>query len=139
MLKLCLNIPKEGTCDDGDACTSEGLCNEGVCGAGQPLDCSDGNSCTIDSCHPIDGCSHLEVFSPCCTRTTSSSSNSGSWTIVAMCTSFFSLVLRLRPPSIIINLLFFSSKKVFWLIDRPTTQTVLPHSLPSNKNQKRAL
>ena len=63
----CMHVNDTGTCSDGDACTTNDSCNGGKCVAGQPTDCNDGNSCTIDSCHPLDGCSHLEVFSPCCT------------------------------------------------------------------------
>ena len=40
----------DGTCDDGDPCTLNDQCNGAVCAAGAPVDCSDGNVCTSDSC-----------------------------------------------------------------------------------------
>lgn len=43
-------------CDDGDACTTEDTCLDGICAAGPPLDCDDSNSCTSDSCDLINGC-----------------------------------------------------------------------------------
>lgn len=37
-------------CDDGDACTTGDVCAEGVCSAGEPVDCDDGDPCTDDVC-----------------------------------------------------------------------------------------
>jgi len=47
------------TCDDGDPCTFEGVCQGGACVA-DPNTCDDGNPCTEDSCEPTDGCRHEE-------------------------------------------------------------------------------
>lgn len=47
----------DGTACGGDACTSKATCKAGKCG-GVPLPCSDGNSCTADSCDPQKGCDH---------------------------------------------------------------------------------
>ncbi|MCO4760663.1 MAG: hypothetical protein KC502_04120 [Myxococcales bacterium] len=44
-------------CDDGDACTGEGHCDKGKCAA-TALDCSDGVTCTTDSCIKDKGCAH---------------------------------------------------------------------------------
>ncbi len=44
-------------CDDGDACTGDGHCDKGACTA-QALDCSDGVTCTVDSCVKGTGCAH---------------------------------------------------------------------------------
>jgi hypothetical protein len=43
---------------DADVCDGSETCNQvsHVCVAGQPLVCNDGNPCTVDSCHPVDGC-----------------------------------------------------------------------------------
>ena len=43
---------------DADVCDGRETCNQvsHVCVAGQPLVCNDGNPCTVDSCHPVDGC-----------------------------------------------------------------------------------
>ena len=39
-----------GSCDDGDPCTANDTCDGALCVAGTPLDCSDGNACTTDTC-----------------------------------------------------------------------------------------
>lgn len=66
----------DGTsCDDGDPCTVNDSCSGGICGgvassdpccgSSDPccgVDCSDGDSCTTDTCDPADGsCSHEKV------------------------------------------------------------------------------
>jgi hypothetical protein len=43
-------------CIDRDFCTTEDRCIEGRCVAGPPLDCDDGNPCTLDGCDPRQGC-----------------------------------------------------------------------------------
>ncbi len=46
------------TCQDGNFCTVNDACAEGVCASG-PLDpCDDENTCTDDSCDPTKGCVH---------------------------------------------------------------------------------
>lgn len=52
-------------CDDGDACTYEDACTEGVCG-GLEQNCDDGNICTLDACDNIIGCYHDLATNPCC-------------------------------------------------------------------------
>ncbi|MEC9073013.1 MAG: hypothetical protein VX938_11555, partial [Myxococcota bacterium] len=55
---FCVNMPFEGICDDGDACTENDLCAAGVC-AGVSVGeshCDDGNDCTADSCDAKAGC-----------------------------------------------------------------------------------
>lgn len=42
-------------CDDSDICTFNTTCQEGIC-TGDQVDCDDGNSCTVASCDPIQGC-----------------------------------------------------------------------------------
>ena len=49
-----------GTSCDAGPCASSGKCTaQGAC-QGEPLDCSDGDECTTDSCNPVTGCQ----FSP---------------------------------------------------------------------------
>lgn len=46
-----------GPCDDGNACTTNDLCQDSVCD-GAKLDCDDGNPCTLDTCDTLVGCKH---------------------------------------------------------------------------------
>ena len=49
----------DGDCDDGLFCNGAETCNAGSCQAGTPPDCSDGVSCTVDSCNETtDSCDH---------------------------------------------------------------------------------
>ncbi len=48
-------------CSDGDACTANDSCGGGVCLAGSPTTCDDGNPCTTDSCDKLLGCQHAFV------------------------------------------------------------------------------
>jgi hypothetical protein len=53
----CLPSPDSGdTCSDGNACTSEDTCLEGICNPGTATICFDGNPCTGDACAPTTGC-----------------------------------------------------------------------------------
>ena len=53
----CLHAPQTGTsCSDGKPCTAGDTCAQGVCVAGPPTVCADSSSCTVDSCHPTQGC-----------------------------------------------------------------------------------
>jgi hypothetical protein len=51
-------------CYDGDQCTTNDACEGGACMGGAPVDCSDGNPCTDDSCTP-DGCQHAPNTASC--------------------------------------------------------------------------
>jgi hypothetical protein len=52
-------LPDNTVCDDGNACTSSDGCKQGVCLAGTPMDCDDGDPCTIDACSVAsNGCRH---------------------------------------------------------------------------------
>ncbi len=42
-------------CSDGNLCNGAEACVFGVCGAGLPLTCNDGNPCTMDGCSPLTG------------------------------------------------------------------------------------
>ena len=54
-----------GTCDDGDACTTVDLCENGLCTGTTPANCDDGNPCTDDSCDSEAGCLSVFNTSPC--------------------------------------------------------------------------
>lgn len=41
------------------ACLTGATCSAGRC-VGAPLDCDDANACTVDSCDPSSGCTHVE-------------------------------------------------------------------------------
>jgi hypothetical protein len=43
------------TCDDGNACTGDDTCEEGVCRGRLLIRCDDGNVCTTDACDPATG------------------------------------------------------------------------------------
>jgi hypothetical protein len=47
----CIEEPVEdgAACEDGDACTQTGVCQDGTCGT-VPMACNDDNPCTMDSC-----------------------------------------------------------------------------------------
>jgi cysteine-rich repeat protein len=78
----CRNLPNVGApCTDNNACTSPDTCNaSGVCTAGAPTVCNDGNECTNDSCVAPGGCvatprtgSCTDDGNPCTTDTCSAS------------------------------------------------------------------
>ncbi len=58
----CSHAPSgEGLpCDDGDLCSQGDSCGAGVC-KGAPLDCGDGNPCTLDTCDAALGCKHADA------------------------------------------------------------------------------
>ncbi|MEZ4266521.1 MAG: hypothetical protein R3F39_09090 [Myxococcota bacterium] len=71
----CTHAPASGAaCNDGNACTSDDLCQSGLC-AGQPVACTDNNPCTTDGCAPATGCTFTPASgAPCddgdlCTQT----------------------------------------------------------------------
>ncbi|MBL0128564.1 MAG: T9SS type A sorting domain-containing protein [Flavobacteriales bacterium] len=45
-------------CSDGNACNGLEVYLNCICVAGTPLNCDDGDPCTIDSCNPLFGCVH---------------------------------------------------------------------------------
>ena len=52
-------------CDDGDPCTNDDKCQEGLCTPGQSLNCNDGNPCTDDFCETGAGCKYVLNQAPC--------------------------------------------------------------------------
>lgn len=61
----CVHEPNIAMCNDGDLCTLMDDCVDGVCVGFEPLDCSDGNPCTDDLCHPAAGCVYQFNTLPC--------------------------------------------------------------------------
>ena len=61
----CTTLNLEGPCDDGDACTTDDICENGVCLSGPLNTCDDGNICTIDSCDKESGCQYVPSDSGC--------------------------------------------------------------------------
>ena len=60
----CTHLWQEGSCDDGDPCTTEDSCTDDGC-FGVPLNCDDGESCTEDSCGEDGGCVHSPISGSC--------------------------------------------------------------------------
>lgn len=60
----CLHLQIDWPCDDGNACSKDDRCLEGLC-QGAAVSCDDGNPCTADSCSPATGCVHLQLALPC--------------------------------------------------------------------------
>ena len=61
----CLHMLNQAPCDDGDACTAEDHCADGLCASGIPIDCDDDNVCTDDSCDPAFGCHYVDNDALC--------------------------------------------------------------------------
>jgi MYXO-CTERM domain-containing protein len=51
-------------CDDGDACTEQDTCDEGLC-IGSTVQCADQNVCTFDTCDSKTGCSNTPIDGCC--------------------------------------------------------------------------
>jgi hypothetical protein len=45
-------------CSNGDVCDGAEVCQKGLCAAGAPLSCDDGDPCTADTCDAVKGCVH---------------------------------------------------------------------------------
>jgi EGF-like domain len=48
----------DGTACQTSLCVAGQTCSQGACQGGAPLDCSDGNPCTADTCNESAGCEH---------------------------------------------------------------------------------
>jgi hypothetical protein len=52
-----VNAPKDGPCDDGNACTDGDTCLAGACKPGAAKTCpDDGSPCTVEACDKLGGC-----------------------------------------------------------------------------------
>jgi hypothetical protein len=84
----CQHLPvTSGTsCADTDPCDGAEVCQAGgVCAAGAPLNCSDGNACTTDGCG-AGGCTHTPI-SGCTPCTTNANCNDGDACTTDVCTA----------------------------------------------------
>ncbi len=53
----CVELPVDGDCEDGDACTLGDWCGGGVCQPGPEMaDCDDADPCTLEVCSAVAGC-----------------------------------------------------------------------------------
>ncbi len=62
---VCIEVPvvNETPCSDGDLCTVDDTCQDGVCESGPAKDCDDDNECTEDNCIPTTGvCEHPPIM-----------------------------------------------------------------------------
>ena len=59
---ICRPAANQTPCPDNDLCNGTEVCLNGQCVAGEPLNCSNTNSCTINSCDPATGCVHDPVI-----------------------------------------------------------------------------
>ena len=57
-------VGDETTCDDGDPCTLDDACRQGIC-HGPTATCDDANPCTADVCDPTGACSHQASTTSC--------------------------------------------------------------------------
>ncbi|MFT7624443.1 MAG: hypothetical protein ACI9WU_003631, partial [Myxococcota bacterium] len=62
----CQQLPNSAPCDDGSVCSTIDTCAETTCQGFDLVDCDDGNACTLDLCHPIDGCGTTLIISNAC-------------------------------------------------------------------------
>ena len=61
----CFQVNNTATCDDGNPCTVNDICTNGIC-AGTPKSCDDGNPCTTDICNATTGaCEHINNTNSC--------------------------------------------------------------------------
>ena len=61
----CTHSAQDGPCDDGNACTVDEQCSNGICGAGNPVDCDDKKICTTEVCDSALGCIYTFNEAPC--------------------------------------------------------------------------
>ncbi len=65
----CVNAAVQDgiACGDANVCDGIETCQQGLCAPGTPLNCSDGNSCTSDSCDATHGCIQTPTAGCCST------------------------------------------------------------------------
>ena len=60
----CVYTVLDGPCNDGNACTENEICMDGLC-VGDLVTCDDQEACTEDYCDTTDGCQFLPSVAPC--------------------------------------------------------------------------
>jgi hypothetical protein len=75
----CIHVNNESTCGGGDACTAEGLCQDGSCLPGPPVSCDDVNPCSKEWCELPVGCVYVDL--PDCPAPFAG--NTGTWELLA--------------------------------------------------------
>ena len=62
----CIYTPNTASCDGGSVCWLAYGCQNGSCVGSSPLDCDDGNQCSLDVCNKTIGCLHSkQTGTPC--------------------------------------------------------------------------
>lgn len=61
----CLHVHNLNPCNDNSICTLEDFCLLGTCRGSNPIDCNDGEQCTTDFCHPVQGCQNTNSNLAC--------------------------------------------------------------------------
>lgn len=62
----CVSLASDGPCVDGNLCTVQDTCVQGVCAPGKSVVCDDANPCTKDACTPAVGvCVYTPITGPC--------------------------------------------------------------------------
>ncbi len=63
----CIHVANSAPCVDGLGCTSNDMCDGGVCAGDPPPECDDDNPCTVDSCvEPSGDCINVDEPDPSC-------------------------------------------------------------------------
>lgn len=55
----------DADCDDASVCTGVETCKAGYCALGVPIVCEDDDACTVNGCHPVNGC-EVQAINNCC-------------------------------------------------------------------------
>jgi matrixin/CARDB protein/slime mold repeat-containing protein len=61
----CIHNNNLAACDDGQQCSINDRCNNGVCVGQSTQDCDDDNECTEDRCDDTQGCVHIPNNASC--------------------------------------------------------------------------
>lgn len=66
-LDTCVHTPRDNLCNNGTFCDGDEWCDAQLgCQAGEPVDCDDGDDCTVDSCDlDTDDCVSVSSDSAC--------------------------------------------------------------------------
>lgn len=61
----CVHTNNTAPCNDGNACTTDEICQGGLCRGEGLRNCADENPCTDDACDPSSGCVFTPNTNPC--------------------------------------------------------------------------